>query len=235
MTARIVVLASGNGGNLQALIDACVNGRLAARIVGVVTDRPAARALVRATDAGVDARVVAKREHESRGDYDLRLRDAVGEFRPDLVVLAGFMRLLTQPFLDAFAGRVLNLHPALPGELPGLHAIERAWDEALTGLRTHTGVMVHLVPDEGVDDGPVVAVARVPIDTSQSLDSFRATIHAVEHALIVDAVGMHLAVLATLNRADSTLDPSARHNCDRNPDHNLDSNVDHPLDTGASS
>lgn len=201
MTARIVVLASGNGGNLQALIDACADGRLAASVVGVVTDRPGARALVRAAGAGIESRIVAVRESESRKEYDLRLRDAVGEFHPDLVVMAGFMRLLSQPFLDAFVLRVLNLHPALPGELPGLRAIERAWDEAVAGVRTHTGVMVHLVPDEGVDDGPVVAVTRVPIDTSLSPESFRATIHAVEHALIVNAVHTYLA---GLSRPDTT-------------------------------
>lgn len=215
MTARIVVLASGNGGNLQALIDACTDGRLVASIVGVVTDRPGVRALARAAEAGIDARIVTKRENDSRVDYDLRLRNAVGEFHPDLVVMAGFMRLLSQPFLDAFPLRVLNLHPALPGELPGLHAIERAWDEAVAGSRTHTGVMVHLVPDEGVDDGPVVAVTRVPVDTSLSLESFRATIHAVEHALIVDAVRTHLAVLsrpddavAIVPRTDGGMHPS---------------------------
>jgi len=197
MTARLVVLASGNGSNLQALVDACDDARLNARIVGVISDRPGARALVRAADAGIDSCVVARHRDDGRIEFDLRLRDAVAGFRPDLVVLAGFMRLLSQPFLDAFPLRVLNLHPALPGELPGLHAIERAWDEAVAGVRTHTGVMVHLVPDEGVDSGPVVASVRVPIDTSLSLEAFRATMQAVEHALVVDAVGTYLSALTT--------------------------------------
>lgn len=205
---RLVVLASGNGSNLQALIDACTDGRLDARVVGVVTNRAQARALERAADAGIEACTVAPRAAESRDEYDARLRDAVAKFRPDLVVLAGFMRLLSQPFLDAFAQRVLNLHPALPGELPGLHAIERAWDEAASGSRTHSGVMVHLVPDEGIDSGPVVASVRVPVDTSQSLANFRETMQTVEHKIIVDAVR---AYLSTLTTPMTVADSSARH------------------------
>lgn len=202
---RLVVLASGNGSNLQALIDACDDGRLNARVVGVVTNKSGARALARATAVGIDARTVAPRADESRADYDARLRDAVAGFRPDLVVLAGFMRLLSQSFLDAFAQRVLNLHPALPGELPGLHAIERAWDEAVSGSRTHSGVMVHLVPDEGIDSGPVVASVRVPVDTSQSLAKFRETMQTVEHEIIVDAVRAYLSTLTTpVTVADSS-------------------------------
>ena len=98
------------------------------------------------------------------------------------------MRILTMSFLGWFPQRVVNLHPALPGELPGTAAIERAWQEALDGRRSRTGVMVHLVPDEGVDDGPVLATADVSIDVDAGFDAFAALVHATEHRLLVDTL-----------------------------------------------
>ena len=120
---------------------------------------------------------VGRREGESRADYDARLADVVAGFGPSFVVLAGWMRILTMSFLGWFPSRVVNLHPALPGELPGTHAIDRAWQEALAGERTRTGVMVHLVPDEGVDAGPVLATATI---TDR--------VHATEHRLLVSTL-----------------------------------------------
>lgn len=188
MTFRLVVLASGEGTNLQALLDARAGGSLQADVVLVCSDTPAAGALTRARAAGVPTAVVARGPGESRPDYDGRLADVVGAAAPDLVVLAGFMRLLGAAFLDHFAGRVINLHPALPGELPGTRAIERAFDEFSRGERSRTGVMVHEVPDEGIDSGPVVLSEEVPIHPGDSLDSLAARVHAVEHRLIVEAV-----------------------------------------------
>lgn len=187
---RLAVLASGTGSNLQAVVDATVTGSLhgLATVAAVVSDRPDASALERARAAGVPAVPLAKLAGEQRRDYDARLVEAVAEFAPDLVVLAGWMRLLTTTFLDRFAGRVINLHPALPGELPGTKAIERAFDEFRAGRRTHTGVMVHVVPDEGVDDGPVVATVGVPIQPDDTLESLAARVHAAEHRLLVDAI-----------------------------------------------
>jgi phosphoribosylglycinamide formyltransferase-1 len=103
-------------------------------------------------------------------------------------VLAGWMRILTMNFLSRFDHRVINLHPALPGELPGTHAIERALEEAQAGRRARTGVMVHLVPDEGVDDGPVLATAEVPIHPSDTLDSLAERVHDTEHSLLVSTL-----------------------------------------------
>ena len=194
---RIVVLASGSGSNLQAVIDACANDVIEADVVGVVSNRPDAHALTRAADAGIDAKLVARQDEEVRRHYDTRLAGAVASFEPDWVVLAGWMRILTSEFLGRFAGRVINLHPALPGELPGTHAIERAWDEAVAGERTASGVMVHLVPDEGVDDGPVLASQVVPVDASGTLDAFAAAVHDTEHQLLV-------ATLAGLCASDSS-------------------------------
>jgi phosphoribosylglycinamide formyltransferase 1 len=188
MATRLVVLASGTGSNLQAILDACAGGTLPAQVVAVVSDRPGATALDRATAAGVPAIDVAPAPGEVRSDYDTRLAAAVAAHVPDLVVLAGWMRILTMSFLGHFPDRVVNLHPALPGELPGTHAIERAWHEALAGERTRTGVMVHLVPDEGVDSGPVLATATVPIQPDETLASLTARVHATEHHLLVSAL-----------------------------------------------
>jgi formyltetrahydrofolate-dependent phosphoribosylglycinamide formyltransferase len=181
-------MASGNGSNLQAVLDACARGELPAEVVAVVSDHDTAYALKRAADAGVPSVHVGRHTDEPRAEYDARLADIVAGFAPDLVVLAGWMRILTTAFLGWFPDRVINLHPALPGELPGTHAIERAWQEALSGQRTRTGVMVHLVPDEGVDDGPVLATAEVPIQPDDTLDTLVARVHATEHHLLVDAI-----------------------------------------------
>ena len=185
---RLVVLVSGNGSNLQAILNACGSGQVPAKVVAVVSNKSDAYALQRAADAGVPSVHVGRRDNEARPDYDARLTDIVAGFAPDLVILAGWMRILTKDFLGWFPERVVNLHPARPGELPGTHAIERAWQEALAGHRTRTGVMVHLVPDEGVDDGPVLATEDVPILPDDTLDTLEARVHAVEHRLLVDTI-----------------------------------------------
>ena len=193
--SRLVVLASGKGSNLQAIIAACGDGRLPAGVVAVVSDQADAHALVRAGAAGIPAVHVGRNPGEARADYDARLADVVAGFGPDLVVLAGWMRILTMSFLGWFPDRVVNLHPALPGELPGTHAIERAWQEALAGERTATGVMVHLVPSESVDDGPVLGTTTVPIRPDDTLESLTARVHDAEHELLI-------ATLATLCRQE---------------------------------
>lgn len=190
MTTRLAVLASGEGSNLQAVLDACADGRLSATVVAVISNRPASGALERARRAGVAAVHVGARAagEESRPEYDARLADAVATHEPDIVVCAGWMRLLSMRFLDRFPGRVVNLHPALPGELPGTDAIARAFAEHRAGRRTHTGVMVHVIPDEGVDDGPVLATAVVDIASDDTLDLLAARIHATEHELLVSTL-----------------------------------------------
>jgi formyltetrahydrofolate-dependent phosphoribosylglycinamide formyltransferase len=186
--ARLVVLVSGSGSNLQAILDATADGRLAADVVRVISNVPGVKALDRAVAAGVPSTVLEREPGEARADYDTRLADAVRQDRPDWVVLAGWMRILTMSFLGAFPHRVVNLHPALPGELPGTHAIERAHAEAVAGTRTHTGVMVHLVPDEGIDDGPVLATAEVPIHPAETVGELADRVHATEHTLLVDTL-----------------------------------------------
>jgi phosphoribosylglycinamide formyltransferase 1 len=186
--SRIAVLASGNGSNLQAILDAQSTGALTSKTVVVVSDRPDAHALTRAKNAGIEAVALAREGSEERSSYDVRLADMVASFDPDLVVLAGWMRILTMAFLARFPQRVINLHPALPGEFPGTHSIERALEASQRlGLR-RTGVMVHFVPDEGVDDGPVIATTEVAINADDSVETLTARVHAAEHALLVEVL-----------------------------------------------
>ena len=200
MTTRLVVLASGNGSNLQAIIDACARGEIDAQVVAVVSDRPGSRALARAAEHGIAAVPLVRCPDESRAAYDARLADTVAMFAPHWVVLAGWMRLLTMSFLGRFARRVVNLHPALPGEFPGTHAIERAHAAALEGRIDRTGVMVHLVPDEGVDDGPVIATRTIAILPGESLESLEARVHGVEHELLVSVLASLCATPARTAR-----------------------------------
>ena len=126
--SRLVVLISGNGSNLQAILDACISGELPASVISVIANKADAHGLTRASKAGVESIYFVKLENESRRDYDTRLADQVTTKLPDYVILAGWMRLLTSAFLDHFPNRVVNLHPALPYTFPGTHAIERAYN-----------------------------------------------------------------------------------------------------------
>ena len=188
MTTRLVVLASGNGTNLQAIIDACASNQIDAQVVGVVSDKHEAFALNRAQCHNVETAVVAAKPHETRQQYDARLAQIVGAWQPHIILLAGFMRVLSNSFLSQFPNQVINIHPALPGQLPGVHAIERAFAEFTSGTRHNTGVMIHFVPDEGVDNGPVIAQHAVPIHVADTLSSLEARVHATEHALVIDAL-----------------------------------------------
>jgi formyltetrahydrofolate-dependent phosphoribosylglycinamide formyltransferase len=186
--SRLVVLISGNGTNLQAVLDACASGVLPADVAAVISNKREAFGLQRARGAGVPAVVQPKPKEQDRREYDAGLADAVASYRPDWVVLAGWMRVLSSEFLNRFPSRVINLHPALPGTFPGTHAIERAFEAFARGEIRATGVMVHLVPDEGVDSGPVLAQEEVPIRPDDTLESLEARVHGVEHRLLVDAI-----------------------------------------------
>lgn len=188
MTARLVVLISGNGSNLQAILDSCADHELDARVVSVVSNQAAAYGLTRARNANIEALHFPKPDSESRDEYDSRLADYVTTQQPDYIILAGWMRLLTTTFLSCFPNRVINIHPALPGTFPGTHAIERAYEAYQHGEIDHTGVMVHLVPDEGVDDGPVLGKQDVFFESNESLEQFEARLHEVEHKLLVNTL-----------------------------------------------
>jgi phosphoribosylglycinamide formyltransferase-1 len=189
VTARLLVLVSGNGSNLQALIDASVTGAVQAEIVGVISNVEDAFGLERARRHGIPIEVVPRHRPDSadRAEYDRRLAEVASTYKPDVVVLAGWMRILTAAFLDRF--KVLNLHPALPGTFPGLHAIGRAFEAWEAGGVSASGVMVHWVPDEGVDVGPVIDQVTVPFIEGDTLETFETRMHEAEHRLLVRAVG----------------------------------------------
>lgn len=201
MTSRLVVLATGSGSNLQAILDACADGTLEAEVVLVVVNRRTAFAAERAAAAGVPSvyrpmgpfrEAVPDDARRARERFDAALAAEIADARPDLIVQAGWMHLFTSAFLDRFPGMVVNLHPALPGAFPGAHAIDDAWAAHETDGLDHTGVMVHLVPDEGVDDGPVLASQRVPITAGDTRETLEARLHEVEHELFVATIADYL-------------------------------------------
>lgn len=185
MTSRLVVLISGNGSNLQAILDACASGELDATVVSVISNKAEAYGLIRARNAGIESIHFPKLETESRQQYDSRLADYVTTRQPDYIILAGWMRILSNSFLSSLPNRVVNLHPALPETFPGTHTIERAFEAYQRKEISHTGVMVHLVPDEGVDNGPVLSAEIVPIFADDTLESLEARVHQTEHKLLI--------------------------------------------------
>lgn len=186
--SHLVVLISGNGSNLQAILDACASGELRAQVVAVISNQANAYGLERARRANVPALVKAKLKEQDRRAYDTELANIIATYDPDWIVLAGWMRILSSAFLDRFPNRVVNLHPALPNTFAGTHAIERAWQAYQRGQIQHTGVVVHLVPDEGVDCGPLLAQEIVSIHHDDTLETLEARVHAVEHRLLVQTL-----------------------------------------------
>lgn len=170
---------------MQAIIDACVSGRLQAEIAVVVSNNPDAYALTRAAEAGIPTMVKAPGA-EPRRRYDAELAYDVATVGVDLVVLAGWDRLLSEEFVGRHLA--INLHPAKPGAFPGLHAIERAYRACQDGTISSGGVMVHFVPDEGVDDGPTIVWEEVEFCDGETLNDYEARVHQVEHRLIVQAI-----------------------------------------------
>ena len=181
MDARVAVLVSGSGTNLQALLDDPVVG---SRIALVVSDRKGARALQRAQERGVRTAVVVPAEHVDRAAYDIAMRDLLVEEAIDYVVNAGFMRVLGRAFGEEFGGRWMNVHPALLPSFPGAHAVR----DALTWGVKVSGVTIHLVEDEQVDAGPVVFQEPVPVLPGDDESSLHARIQEVEHRLYPRAV-----------------------------------------------
>lgn len=193
---RVVVLISGSGSNLQALIDASAEKELDGDIVLVVSNRHRAVGLTRAQTAGIETAYFPLKPYRVAADgappaiyrahYDADLAALVAGYEPDVVVLAGWMHILSPAFLDRFPRKVINLHPALPGQFAGTHAIERTYEAFQRGEVDAGGCMVHFAIPE-VDAGQVIASEVVPLDSADTLDSFAARIHAAEHRIIVQA------------------------------------------------
>ncbi len=181
---RIVVLASGGGTNLQAIIDE-LHGRDGVAVTGVASDKPEAFALDRATGANIETGVFTRERHGDRMTRDLALADWIDSREADLVVLAGYMQLLSPEFVARFRGRIVNVHPALLPSFPGLDAIGQALDY---GVRV-TGVTVHFV-DEGTDTGPVILQRAIEVPANWGREELESAIHAVEHEIYPEAIGM---------------------------------------------
>jgi phosphoribosylglycinamide formyltransferase-1 len=184
MSSRLVVLVSGEGTNLQALIDACADPGYGARVVAVGSDRDRINALARAERAGLPAFTVRLADYPAREDWDAALARACAAYAPDLIVLAGFMKLVGKPFLDVFGGRCVNTHPALLPSFPGAHAVR----ETLAHGVKVTGCTVLMV-DDGVDSGPIVAQAPVPVADDDDEATLHERIKVTERALLVGTVG----------------------------------------------
>ncbi|MFE4975494.1 phosphoribosylglycinamide formyltransferase [Kitasatospora sp. NPDC056651] len=185
--ARLVVLVSGSGTNLQALIDAATDPAYGAEILAVGADRDGITGLERAEKAGLPTFVHQVKDHPDRAAWDRALTASVAEYQPDLVVTAGFMKILGPEFVTAFAGRIVNTHPALLPAFPGAHGVT---DALAYGVRV-TGCTVHLV-DSGVDTGPIIAqgvVEVVDADHADGGEALHERIKTVERKLLVDVVG----------------------------------------------
>lgn len=183
MSLRLAILASGRGSNLQALIDAIAGGELAARIVGVFSDKPGSGALARARGAGLPAVACAPQDYPSRAAHDEALFSAVAAVQPDLIVCAGYMRLISEAAVRRFAGRMLNIHPSLLPRYPGLHTHRRAIE---AGDAEH-GASVHVVIP-ALDAGPVLAQARIAIEAADNPESLARRLLPLEHALLVQSL-----------------------------------------------
>ncbi|MFD0900167.1 phosphoribosylglycinamide formyltransferase [Actinomadura sediminis] len=184
VSARLVVLVSGAGTNLQALLDACADPAYGAQVVAVGADRSGTGGVERAERAGLPTFVRRIPDFPSRVEWDASLTEAIAEHEPDLVVSAGFMKILGPRFLAAFGGRTVNTHPALLPSFPGAHAVR---DALAYGVKV-TGCTVHFV-DEGVDTGPVIAQEAVSVGWHDDEDSLHERIKQVERRLLVDVVG----------------------------------------------
>lgn len=180
---RLAVLASGAGTNLQALIDAIATGALDADIVGVFSDRPKSLALQRARDAGLPATALSPKSFDSRAAFDAAFFAAVDEAQADLIVCAGYMRLIAAAEVEARPGRMINLHPSLLPAFKGLHTHQQALDACVV----EHGASVHVVTAD-LDGGPVIAQARVPVRPGDDADILAARVREVEHPLLVEVV-----------------------------------------------
>jgi phosphoribosylglycinamide formyltransferase-1 len=193
----VVVLVSGRGSNLRAICNAIDAGVCGAKIVGVVSDRTKAAALKFAEGRGIATRIVSLRKGDDRDSWNESLAEEVTALRPALVVLAGFMRVLGAPLLERFRGRIINVHPALLPSFPGHNGPQDALDG---GVRI-SGCTVHIV-DAGVDTGPIIAQAAVPVLTGDTADTLHARIQVQEHQLLPRVI--HQIAIGAI-----TLDPLA--------------------------
>ena len=199
---RIVILISGRGSNMQALLE----GKLDAHIAAVISNNPSARGLQFARSAGVETKLVNHRDYADRASFDKALGDVIAAYRPDLIVLAGFMRILTEQFIERFSGRILNIHPSLLPAFSGLDTHRRALDE---GVKLH-GCTVHFVTPT-VDHGPIVIQAAVPVLPDDDEELLAARVLQQEHVVYPQAIRWFLDGRLTIEGNHVILSAECRH------------------------
>ena len=201
MSQRIVVLISGSGTNLQAIIDACKDAAYPGKVVGVISNKADAYGLIRAENAEINTKTVSHKAFNSRESYDKALISAIDEYNADLVVLAGFMRILTPAFVQHYQGRLLNIHPSLLPKYQGLNTHQRAID---AGDTVH-GVSVHFVTEE-LDGGPVILQAKVPVFEGDSAEELASRVHEQEHRIYPLVIKWFCNNRLTMNGEKAVLD-----------------------------
>ncbi len=197
----IVVLISGDGSNLQAIIDACEAGKINGRVTAVISNRAGVHGLTRAENHEIDAIELNHKRFDSRAEYDVALAQTINNYQPELIVLAGFMRILTPPFVREFQGRLINIHPSLLPKYQGLHTHQRAID---AGDEEH-GVSVHFVTEE-LDGGPVILQAKVPVFADDSAETLAERVHHQEHQIYPLVVKWFCDQRLTMSQGQAILD-----------------------------
>jgi phosphoribosylglycinamide formyltransferase-1 len=180
---KLVVLISGNGSNLGAIIREIQSGSLNARIVQVISNRPDAYGLTRARDANIPTTVIDHNHYDTRDAFDKALSQSIDQYQPDLIVLAGFMRILSDEFVEHYLGKLINIHPSLLPKYQGLNTHKRVLEDA----ETEHGATVHYVIPE-LDSGPIILQAVVPVIEGDNEQSLKARVHRVEHQLYPEAI-----------------------------------------------
>ncbi|MBM29072.1 MAG: phosphoribosylglycinamide formyltransferase [Halieaceae bacterium] len=201
MSKRIAVLLSGRGSNFQSILSASQSGTLGGDIALVVSNRPGAGGLDIARDAGIETALIDHQAYSTREAFDADLAGALESQSLDLIVLAGFMRILTPEFVSRFAGRLMNIHPSLLPLYPGLHTHQRALDAG----DVHAGATVHYVTGE-LDGGPPVLQARVTVEPDDDVDSLAARVLQLEHQIYPQAIAWHLSDRLQFTAGRLTLD-----------------------------
>ena len=185
---RVVVFISGGGSNMLSLADACEDPGFPAEIVAVISDKPQAGGLAKAEARGIQTLAFERKSYAGKAEHEAAILEALEEIAPDIICLAGYMRLISGDFISRYEGRILNIHPSILPLFPGLHTHQRALD---AGMKV-AGCTVHFVT-EGMDEGPIVAQACVPIENGDTPDTLAARVLTVEHQIYPEA----LALLAT--------------------------------------
>ncbi|KXG42614.1 phosphoribosylglycinamide formyltransferase [Tepidibacillus infernus] len=186
-TKKIAVFASGNGSNFQSLVDAEKKGKLAGRIQLLVSDKPEAYVIKRAKDEGIPVFAFQPKDYENKQAFETVLVEILKGLEIDLIVLAGYMRLIGPTLLQAFPNQIINLHPSLLPSFPGKAAIEQAFHYGVK----YTGVTIHFV-DEGMDTGPIIQQQIVPIEEKDTIETLTEKIHQIEHVLLLQTVNLIL-------------------------------------------